>query len=625
MFARNAEPTPNPEPQPTRPARTTGARPLDSRDRAVVRERLLELIAGESDAGRLARLKLGLAAEFSISSSQLDGTHADLTKRMLTIHAENVAAARLDLATLARAYGALRAENVEQSRVRLEHLASETGVESSVIRNAALRLAVGWDSFKELSQRAQELEEPKHTPRLAGAHKNYDFAAKVLWRSKWEEEVIRFVRSLPAAERERLRVLCFPGKHPEAELSIYFRAGLRPENVVAVEGGDDESKRTFLAELTRLGGPYARVDARPVMLDRYLKTNPAPFSIISLDYHGCYSIQNKSDIQQIPYAQRSLLLVNLLAAREKEVSQQRLIESAHMMSDADYRFDRATRLIRGNDSGRRTELCSSGSGPKDLSEAREAAAELDLVRLLGLASTTVDRPFRGMVEDTRQRLSTILAPRHPEMGLHGMDHPNLYNNIKDYACEVIWAAEIGLSVAYGPTELTLMDMPILMTEAVFRDPHIVHAKRYSYDSPVDPSQPAGRTSPFISCFVELEVPDALYGDAGMVSSWLWGASERLITSEVRNEFRDCAAYVTDGNFNLRPPGSKPHPRDKIVYQDAIPADPYEDEVIYAPVHDLSIRVSALRDAARMLEDNLQSRTRLDRPENWATVPRTHLG
>ncbi len=153
-----------------------------------------------------------------------------------------------------------------------------------------------------------------------GCHANYDNATKQLWREKWKEFVAKHTTP---SERQRMKVLCLPGKKC-LEVPIYLDLGFKACNIVGVEGGDEDAKREFHDNAYRYG-----IIPKLGRLENILPKMKDVFDIVSLDFTGPISKKCLDIIKMLPIAPaadvttdtKSLFMVNLLAKRETQSSQ----------------------------------------------------------------------------------------------------------------------------------------------------------------------------------------------------------------------------------------------------------------------------------------------------------------
>ena len=150
-------------------------------------------------------------------------------------------------------------------------------------------------------------------------HVNYDNPTKQLWRSKWKEFITKHSF---ASEREKMRVLCLPGKRC-LEIPLYLELGIKPENIVGVEGGDDQARSEFRTNAKQFG--------IVVKLDRLenIINDMGVFEIISMDFTGPLSKNCLDILKKMPLAPapdngcntKSFFMINLLGKRETQLSQ----------------------------------------------------------------------------------------------------------------------------------------------------------------------------------------------------------------------------------------------------------------------------------------------------------------
>ena len=164
------------------------------------------------------------------------------------------------------------------------------------------------------------ISRPVDPEEIEGCHVNYDNPTKRLWREKWKEFIAKYSIQ---SERGKMRVLCLPGKRC-LEIPIYLELGFKPQNIVGVEGGDDEAKREFIENSRRFG-----IDAQVGRLENIVKTEIGLFDVVSLDFTGPLSKNCLDIVKLLPIAPaancetntKSFFMINLLGKRESQTNQ----------------------------------------------------------------------------------------------------------------------------------------------------------------------------------------------------------------------------------------------------------------------------------------------------------------
>jgi hypothetical protein len=162
---------------------------------------------------------------------------------------------------------------------------------------------------------AEEIKEEIEDDNADGCHANYDNPTKVLWREKWKKFLAE--RTHPD-ERERMKVLCLPGKKC-LEIPLYLELGFNPKNIVGVEGGDEMAKMEFHNNAYRYG-----IVPKLGRLENLLPHDTNVYDVVSLDFTGPLSQTCLDIIRKLPLAPagnsqfntKSYFMINLLAKRD---------------------------------------------------------------------------------------------------------------------------------------------------------------------------------------------------------------------------------------------------------------------------------------------------------------------
>jgi len=342
--------------------------PLDPADVPVVYAEILRSVYERSG---LADVKSALRAELGCSRSALDGVHAQLTKDLATAYAACPDAHQwggpADVMRLAaRTIRAHASDDGWEPLPGVREFAEAFGVVchrrgSGILWEQMLGGVYSWGTVVG----ADEVR-----PYRGAAHTDFDFPAKIEWRKAWEAFLKEHLANLSADAISRLRVICLPSKDPRRELSLYLKLGIRPENIVAVEG-NAEAAQELRRNCRILGGGYERVQIVSSDLLRYVKSPHEPFDVISLDYHGCAGFDKAEITRHLRTAPWHYVLVNLEAAREKPLGQQ-LLREKHDQSE-NYLDNMALRVARtaGEISSASMKQALDERGVTALSDARD--------------------------------------------------------------------------------------------------------------------------------------------------------------------------------------------------------------------------------------------------------------
>jgi hypothetical protein len=146
---------------------------------------------------------------------------------------------------------------------------------------------------------------------------NYEFLTKELWRQQW----IDFIKShFSAEELSKARVLCFPSIQAELEVSKYLELGIRPENIIGVEGGSELSRKLFTLSCSRLGIIPVLGRLEDLLLMRHPPLDK-PFDIVNLDFIGPYCDTTFDIAHYLPLSKKCAFAINTLSARESNRTQ----------------------------------------------------------------------------------------------------------------------------------------------------------------------------------------------------------------------------------------------------------------------------------------------------------------
>lgn len=139
-----------------------------------------------------------------------------------------------------------------------------------------------------------------------GEHVDYSTKSKEAWRQTWK----RYLDEHTDPEmRKDMRVLCLPGKRC-LEIPLYVELGFRPENIVAVEGGDRIARAQFEFTVKQRAREWGGIlDYRLAKLEDIIKQEKKPFDVVSLDFVGQMCPRNLYIASNVPTADKAVFLM----------------------------------------------------------------------------------------------------------------------------------------------------------------------------------------------------------------------------------------------------------------------------------------------------------------------------
>ena len=356
---------------------------------------------------------------------------------------------------------------------------------------------------------------------VSGTTTDYSTARKERWRIAVIREALDSM--LPRNGRENLRVVSLTGVYCEREVKHLVAIGLKPANILAVEGTKDpELVKIFHEQAASLG-----IQAFNGTLEQAFKRFRDPFDVVLLDFPGQLSPSYMELAHHIPLAKDAFVMFNLMASREHRFTQD-VLESTHdivfgerFLKELDQRAQGVVSVALQAKPGAASALADlklaslptsilSGTAalgaaaspvvitqpvaqtfqgspgtnaheqPLGLSELREQIADCTLLKFFGVGFERMSEPLR---EELLELTNTFGVPG--PIGGSIADRLSFYRSL-DNACENAGATCIG-ALKYHQNRVSLPNAAgwiILMGQQFFSYPSIVQAQRLAYQSEV---------------------------------------------------------------------------------------------------------------------------------------------
>lgn len=148
---------------------------------------------------------------------------------------------------------------------------------------------------------------------IGGEHVDYDNAIKQRWRETWKEFLDKHT---DPAKRASMLVLCLPGKKC-LEIPLYLELGFKPENIVGVEGGDEDAWKEFEANAKKYGISTVRGD---LLMDFWQYTNQR-FDVLSYDFLGPSCNHYVKTVAASLVKEDAVVMLNFMKKRESKSAQ----------------------------------------------------------------------------------------------------------------------------------------------------------------------------------------------------------------------------------------------------------------------------------------------------------------
>lgn len=311
---------------------------VDKTARSEILGRVADAILFQASSGELRELRTELAGEFNLSPPQVRATSA-----WLTIRANQV----LKAAGLG---DALVADDV----IALDRYLSVAGDadRQEAIAEVASSRGCSVDSLRRIASILSEITAPERKSdeaptaaaevlevaprRVDAAHVDYDFPTKEAWRQKWADFISRH---FSPGELQRATVICLPSQNCELEIGHYLDLGIRPGNIVAVEG-NPRVREAFEASARRLG-----VVSRFGSLEEVAASLSTRFSIVNYDFPGPISVPIYRALANTLLAEKAVIILNVLGRRDR-VDGRWEAEKVKRLVDKDY-IEKLSLALRG--------------------------------------------------------------------------------------------------------------------------------------------------------------------------------------------------------------------------------------------------------------------------------------
>jgi hypothetical protein len=380
-------------------------------------------------------------------------------------------------------------EKVEQPPVvQVEAVKEETKEEVAVVQVTKEELA---------EEEVNKIEVLEAEEALDGSHVDYDNPIKQVWREKWKSFI---AKQTSLYERDRMKVLCLPGKRC-LEIPLYLDLGFKPCNIVGVEGGDEAARREFSKSAESYG-----IVAKIGRLENLLPKMKEIFDIISLDFPGPLSKTCLDIVKMLPLAPagdatsdtKSLFMINLLAKRETKETQQFLDfyasfdrpEIKQMLSGPNQGLDRFKDVCRYmNDLEDKVQNGEKVYESADLMEKRKGGLVFVITSLIAADHRSLESRWRNYNEQ---------APNFSRKE---------FGNVASYVLAAL-IDNLSPFVKQGTLDFLTIGVPHLLSIVGNYKPFIYDIEQYQYLSHV--SEPP---SPFFTEMYRLLTPMSDYGRA----------------------------------------------------------------------------------------------------------------
>jgi hypothetical protein len=146
----------------------------------------------------------------------------------------------------------------------------------------------------------------------SGEHVDYDTKSKEAWRQTWKRYLDEHT---DRKKRGKMRILCIPGKRC-LEIPLYIELGFKPENIVAVEGGDRIARAQFELNVKHNAKKWGgMLDYRLGRLEEMIKDEHEPFDIVGLDFLGQMCPSYLYIASNIPVNERAIFMMTAWTRR----------------------------------------------------------------------------------------------------------------------------------------------------------------------------------------------------------------------------------------------------------------------------------------------------------------------
>lgn len=508
--------------------------PVSSEVAATVRQVLADhFLFGFPEEGERA-VRESVASRYGLSVNQVQSIGAQLrirADRSLAASGLTGVLGRDDAVAIARYFEVSGNQNLE---VVANEISRDRGLDVAAVSALLIHLAGGKANPTSGGTAVHADTQPASTAPLTqpseatpisvsdtAAHVDYDFPAKRAWREAWAEFLDR---NLPKASRHRATVICLPSKVPSREINYYLKLGIRPENILAVEG-DPSAYPEFLAGCARLG-----VKSHCGRLEDLLPTCTSRFNVVSYDFVGPYSERMGDIIADTPCASEASICINFLGRRERAESQE--LAGKHDAFDRHWRtfMDQLrAESIRTGTPGPRLTVPNAAAEFERLVAEEASKTEIGILRdksIPGLLATTFGKarpeslgPARSLILNTELECPTT-GERYEWPRKRMVMLMSAKNYFQGLAKAISSDAESAAAMASA--------MDWTLSSATQSLGHWVDVKRTRYRSSV-----SNAGSPFHCVMGHVHVPARDYQSISSTVQFL----ARLVLQRLRDDFR----------------------------------------------------------------------------------------
>jgi hypothetical protein len=175
---------------------------------------------------------------------------------------------------------------------------------------------------------AEKIAEEKMSP---GAAANYDNPEKIDWRTWYLGRVVVWI---PAQDRPRSKILTFSSPDLYREILPLIELGFLPQNIHVVER--DAKAAAAIRKQRNADARFRGLHVHEGELAKLLSDHPdgkalraERFNLFGLDFTGPDGADRDFIIQRLPVAERYVVMMNLLTARERRERQQAIVRNGY--------------------------------------------------------------------------------------------------------------------------------------------------------------------------------------------------------------------------------------------------------------------------------------------------------
>ncbi len=322
-------------------------------------------------------------------------------------------------------------------------------------------------------------------------------------KQNWREEWGAFVsEGSTASERRDWLGVYLGSRRLEAELSLYLRLNMQRQRLISVEGGSPSAQIEAEQRAHLIGTRCERGRLEDLLPE--LARKGYRFNLSSLDLVGPYSRTAATIFEELPLADKSFVMVNLLAKRENRFALEMLRKY--------YGKVRKLELFQVLRSQYRKEFGIVTEELKDrlwseLDREIEAdinqvsslrKGQLDALVLFGLGGgyAGLSQVHSSYHEGVRSLSEGGVLSKGEFMKHVGSEEMELFELLNNFRVEH--------KNSLYPHMMTATEM---VMDVIFRSPKIARLRKYRYSSPIN-----GRNSPFYTLMAEVHSGSSLNYD-----------------------------------------------------------------------------------------------------------------